>query len=53
MWASMSLSPKGTSVTTRFIRTAWGNGIAFPSYSARMRAGLVPSTRRSRTGTAW
>jgi hypothetical protein len=33
----MSVSPNGTLVTTRFIRTAWGIGVPFPSYSARIR----------------
>ena len=36
MCASMSPLPKGTLVTTRFMRTTLGMGGVFPAYSARM-----------------
>src|ERR1700735_4269317 len=35
-WASRSLSPKGTPVTTRLMRTMWGMAGPLPAFSARI-----------------
>ena len=44
-------SPKGTSVTTRFIRTTWGMGGGLARRTRPGSCGPPPTTRRSGTGT--